>query len=104
MTRKRPLRRTSRQCMQIFLTEALTFMMKNVPLSSSCDPGSAAVRIQFKLDPVAYQHADAMQTHLSSKVRQSNLAGIELHAEQRVRKRLFDDSFHDFCGSHICVS
>lgn len=72
-------------------------------LPSSYDASSAAVRIQFELYSVADENADAMQTHFSRKVRKRNLAGIELYAEQSVRKRLFDDSFHGFCGSHICV-
>jgi hypothetical protein len=88
--------------MQIFLTEAFTFILETLP--PSCDPGSAAVRFQLKLDSVAYQDSDAMQTHFSSKVRQGDLAGIELHPKKCIRKRLFDDPFHNLSWSHICAN
>lgn len=85
--------------MQIFLTDDLTFMLQN-RLNPSCYASAAAVGIQFELNPVADEHADAVQTHFAGKVRERHLTGTQLYAKKRVRERLFDDPFHNLCLSH----
>src|SRR5579863_7146047 len=87
--------------MQIFLTEDFTFMQ--IRLRAPRNARSAAVWIELQLHAIADKHFYSVQTHFTGEVRKSGLAVIELYAKKSVRKRLFDDTFHDLCFSHICV-
>jgi hypothetical protein len=73
-------------------------------LRSPCYSCSAAVRIKFELNTIADKHSDTMQTHFAGEVCKFYLTALKLHSEERIRKRLFDGSFHDFRLSHICVT
>ena len=42
-----------------------------------------------------------MQTHLAREVREYHFVICELYAEECVGERLLDDTFYDFCISHI---
>jgi hypothetical protein len=88
--------------MQIFFTEDFTFMVV-LALSPSRYPCATAIWIQFELNGITDEHPDTMQTHFAGQVRKSHLAGLKLHPKKRIRKRLFDDSFNNFIGSHICA-
>ncbi len=100
MTNSVPRRLTWRQCMQIFLTDAFTFMV----LVSSHDTRSSSVRIELQLDAIAHEHFDPMQSHFASKIREHERIVAEANTEQRVRKRLFDDSFRGCWFCHmVCV-
>jgi hypothetical protein len=89
--------------MQIFLTEAFTFMLKRfmqippriptfqgflgwaglrfLALGSADDPGAAAVRIELQLHTIADEHFDSMQTHFSGEVREYQVTVFELYAK-----------------------
>ena len=50
-------------------------------LTSPRYPSAAAVRIQLKLDLIADQNFDTMQTHFTGQVREYQIAGLKLHAK-----------------------
>lgn len=67
-------------------------------------PSTAAVRIQLDRYAIPNEHFDPVQTHLASEVRENDLTSAELYAEQGIRERFFNDSFHYLCiRHHICA-
>jgi len=73
-------------------------------LVSSDDARPAAIRIQLHLDAIPHQHFDAVQTHFPGEVREYQGFVGELYPEERIRKRLFDDSFYYLWFCHmICA-
>src|SRR3989344_257825 len=78
MTQTRPRRFTVRQRMQIFFTDALTFMTN---LQSFYDAGTAAVWIKLNDHAVADEHFNAMQAHFACKIRENSFLGRKLYAK-----------------------
>jgi hypothetical protein len=54
-----------------------------MPTHDSC---TAAVWIQNERDFVAYQHADPMEPHFASEIRQNLLAAVKGDSKERIRK------------------
>src|SRR5262245_23327176 len=103
MTHSVPRRRTCLHLRQIFLTEALTFMVKTECLEPARDPRPAAVRIELYGDFVTDEHPDPVQPHLPGEIRNRKLSARKLDSKKRVWEGLFDHSFHCFGFSHICA-
>src|SRR3989344_2688556 len=88
--------------MQIFLTEAFTFM--GLKLDASGNAGATPIRIELYEHTVADEHFYSMQTHFTCEVCENDVRTSELYAKESIRKRLVDDSFHNLCISHICAT
>jgi hypothetical protein len=76
---------------------------KQIGLEPPRDPGASAVRIELDGDFIADQNPYPVQTHLACEVRERHLSGRKFDPKKRVRKGLFDHSFHDLGFSHICA-
>jgi hypothetical protein len=87
--------------MQIFLTEAFTFM--GSLLDAPRDARATPVRIKLQLHTIAHQHLNSMQTHLPCEVREYLLTGVQVDAEECIGECLLDDSFYNLLISHICA-
>lgn len=99
MIKTRPWRFTTRQCWQIFLTDAFTFMARI--LVAPDDAGPTAVWVELQRHTVADQDLDPVQTHFAGKIRKDTVPAFELHAKKGVRKRLINDAFDNFGFGHI---
>lgn len=95
MTHRRPRRFTDLQCIQIFLTDALTFMVWFDVLAATDNPSFPSIRVELNLYTITDKYFYLVQTHLAGQVREDDFPTLELYAEERVGKRLFDDSFND---------
>ena len=78
--------------MQIFFTDAFTFMSN---LQSFYDACAAPVWVKLNDHAVADQHFYAVQAHLSCKIRENNFLGWNLHAKECIRESLIDNSFNN---------
>lgn len=79
--------------MQIFLTEAFTFMVR--VLCATGYPGTSAIGVKMQLHFVPDKHFNSVQTHFAGKIRKYDLAGYELDPKESIGKRLVDDSFYN---------
>ena len=84
--------------MQIFLTEALTFMV--CELHAANDSSPSAVWIELHGDAISDKHFDPVQTHLPCEVCQNDITAFELYAKESVGERFFHHSFYNLCFSH----
>jgi hypothetical protein len=96
------LRLKTLHSLQIFFTDALTFMailaenyLSSLVLASEGDsaPGQVVGR-KLHRHPVARKNLDKMHPHLTGYVGQHPVAVIEFHEEHGVRQRLDDRSFY----------
>jgi hypothetical protein len=69
MTRTTPFRRTTRQCLQICLTEAPTFILRNLSLSVGNQSLVQIVRRDLQFYAIALDDSDVMHSHFSGKPR-----------------------------------
>src|SRR6266850_8284207 len=104
MIRTTPLRRTTLQCSQIFVTDALTFISTPTP---SAGPKSAPRLLVPVDDPPAIeivgrelnrhlvpgQNLDEVHPHLARDMGQDAVPVLQLHPKHRVRERLDDRAF-----------
>src|SRR5271156_1701872 len=106
MTRTTPRRWTILHFMQIFFTDALTFIASSIPSECWTSPLRLLVAINYaparqivrrKLDrhPIAGQDADEIFPHLAGNMGQDLMLVFELDAKHRVGKRL-DHPGHTF--------
>lgn len=101
-TRKTPFRLNTRQSLQIFLTEDLTFIAlplscaKNLfLLGSECYPAPRQV-IGRKLHrhPIPGENLNKMHPHLAGDMGQNSVTIIKLNPEHRIRERLDNGAFN----------
>lgn len=93
MTHSRPRRRTMRQCIHIFLTEAFTFIA--LFLNPSHDTRPSAIRIELEGDFVSHEHLYAMKPHFPREVRKNSLTIRYFYPEERIRERFINHSLND---------
>src|SRR5271156_3518497 len=89
--RTTPSRRTTLQFLQIFLTEARTFISffslysRGALAHPVCDSAAGqVVRRQFYRDLVASQDLDVMHSHLARNMSQHLVPVVERHSEHRI--------------------
>lgn len=78
MTHRRPRRFTVSQCMQIFLTDAFTFM---VCLAASGYPSPASVWIEMEVNLITDENLYFVQTHLAREVGEDEFPAFQLYAK-----------------------
>src|SRR5205809_2068112 len=92
MMRTTPLRRTTLQCSQIFVTDALTFIARSLLVPVDDPPAIQVVGRELHRHFVSGQNLDEVHAHLARDMRQHFVAVLQLHAKHRVRERLDDGS------------
>lgn len=77
--------------MQIFLTDALTFMVffSHAPRNT----GATSVGIEPHLHAIADEHFNSVQTHFTGEVCQNDISAFKLYAKEGVREGLIYDPF-----------
>src|SRR5882762_26716 len=103
MMRTTPLRRTTLQCSQILVTDALTFIACSLLVSVDDPPARQIVGRELHRHFVSGQNLDEVHAHLARDMRQHFVAVLQLHAKHRVRERL-DDGSLDLDAFFFCHS
>lgn len=85
-----------------FLNRSL-HLHRGFVLNAPYDARPPTIWVELDLHAIADEHLYPMQTHLTGEIRKYRFLRRELNAKERIRERLFDDSFYDLCISHICA-
>lgn len=92
MTKRTPLRFTILHCAQIFLTEALTFIVR-LFIAVNYSPLGQIIRTHFERYLVSREETNVVDSHATRDMGQNFMTVIEPYTKSRARQGLQDLSF-----------